>query len=136
MVEGREIYDRLLYSGRVLFDFDVYNWFGLEVSRAQTFDSGYGYVISNVGIIGFIALWILFMSLAGIEPVFLFLSQRHGSLFHDAALHLGVAIHHQDRRAALVSAGSAVRAEANRCRSVLRHPTKSGGELTGGTALA
>lgn len=65
MLEGREIYDRLLYSGRVLLDFDIYNWFGLEVSRAQTFDTGYGYVISNVGVLGLTALWILFMSLEG-----------------------------------------------------------------------
>jgi len=65
MVEGREVYDRLLYSGRVLLSFDIYNWFGLKVSPAQTFDSGYGYVISHVGIIGFALLWTLFMSLKG-----------------------------------------------------------------------
>lgn len=70
LVAGREAYDRLLYSGRVLFDFDAYNWFGLEASRAQTFDSGYGYVISNVGIAGFAALWILFMSLTGSNRFF------------------------------------------------------------------
>lgn len=64
-MEGRETYDRLLYSGLVLFDFDAYNWFGLETSRAQTFDSGYAYVISSVGIVGFTALWVLFMSLEG-----------------------------------------------------------------------
>jgi putative polymerase len=69
-VEGREAYDRLLYCARVLFDFDVYNWFGLEVSRAQTFDSGYGYVISNVGITGFAVLWVLFMSLKGANRYF------------------------------------------------------------------
>jgi putative polymerase len=72
MVEGRGVYDRLLYSGRVLFDFDAYNWFGLESSRGQTFDSGYGYVISNVGIVGFAALWILFMSLQGANRFFYF----------------------------------------------------------------
>jgi putative polymerase len=70
MVEGREAYDRLLYSGRVLFDFNAYNWLGLEVSRAQTFDTGYGYVISNIGIIGFAALWALFMSLQGSNRFF------------------------------------------------------------------
>jgi putative polymerase len=70
MVEGREAYDRLLYSGRVLYDFDVYNWLGLAVSRAQTFDSGYGYVVSNIGIIGFAALWVLFMSLQGSNRFF------------------------------------------------------------------
>ncbi len=70
MVEGREVYDRLLYSGRVLFDFNAYSWFGLEASRGQTFDTGYGYVISNVGIIGFAALWTLFMSLQGSNRYF------------------------------------------------------------------
>jgi putative polymerase len=70
LVEGREAYDRLLYSGRVLFDFSAYNWLGLEVSRAQTFDTGYGYVISNIGIIGFAALWVLFMSLQGSNRFF------------------------------------------------------------------
>ena len=77
MVEGRSVYDRLLYSGRVLVDFDALNWFGLEVSRAQTFDAGYAYVISNVGIIGFAALWILFMSLKG--------SNRYYYAFRDVA---------------------------------------------------
>ena len=32
--------------------------------------SGYGYVISNVGIIGFVALWALFMSLQGSNRFF------------------------------------------------------------------
>ncbi|MGD9501153.1 MAG: hypothetical protein AB7V40_01545 [Methyloceanibacter sp.] len=70
MVDGRGAYDRLLYSGRVLFDFDAYNWLGLAPSRAQTFDSGYGYVISNIGIAGFVALWFLFMSLKGANRYF------------------------------------------------------------------
>jgi putative polymerase len=64
-LEGRAAYDRLLYSGRALFDFDAYNWFGLKASRAQTFDAGYAYLISNIGILGFAALWILFMLLRG-----------------------------------------------------------------------
>ncbi len=69
-VEGLGIYDRLLYSGRVLLSFDVFHWFGFEVSRAQTFNSGYGYVISNVGIVGFALLWIGFMSLKGHNQFF------------------------------------------------------------------
>lgn len=69
-VEGRGAYERMLYSGQVLFDFDAYNWFGFAASRAQTFDSGYGYVISNVGVVGFTALWILFMSLTGSNRYF------------------------------------------------------------------
>jgi putative polymerase len=65
IVEGLGAYDRLLYSARVLFDFDILNWMGLEASRAQTFDTGYGYVISNIGIVGLVALWLLFMSREG-----------------------------------------------------------------------
>jgi putative polymerase len=64
-VEGFSIGDRLLYSGRVLFDFDILNWLGIKVSRAQTFDSGYAYVISNIGLLGFAAFWFWFMSLGG-----------------------------------------------------------------------
>jgi len=63
-LSGRGLHDRLVYSGGFLFDFNVFNWFGLE-SRAYTEDSGYAYVISNVGIMGLAVLWILFMSLEG-----------------------------------------------------------------------
>lgn len=62
-IDGVGVYERLLYSGRVLLSFDVYNWFGVQVSRAQTFDSGYAYLISTVGIVGAAALWFWFMSL-------------------------------------------------------------------------
>jgi len=64
-LEGRTFYDRLFYCGRVLYDFDVYNWFGLQDSRAPTFDAGYAYVISGIGILGFAALWLLFTSIPG-----------------------------------------------------------------------
>src|SRR6185295_18861553 len=70
MLEGVGIYDRLLYCGRVLFFLDPYNWFGLEAARANVMDAGYAYVISNAGIIGFAALWILFMSLEGSNRYF------------------------------------------------------------------
>ncbi len=70
MVGGLGLYDRLLYSGRVLSFFNAYNWFGLETSQAQTFDSGYGYIIGAVGIIGFALLWTLFMSLRGASQGF------------------------------------------------------------------
>jgi putative polymerase len=65
MVEGLSLQDRLLYSGRVLLDFDLLNWLGMQASRAQTFDAGYAYVISNVGLIGLAAFWFWFMSLRG-----------------------------------------------------------------------
>jgi putative polymerase len=65
IVEGLGVYDRVLYCARILYYFDIYNWFGLEPSPAQTFDAGYAYVISNIGILGFAALWLLFMSIPG-----------------------------------------------------------------------
>jgi putative polymerase len=64
-LEGYSFKDRLLYSGRVLLDFDLYNWLGIETSRAPTADAGYAYVISNLGLLGFAAFWIWFMSLGG-----------------------------------------------------------------------
>jgi putative polymerase len=64
-LDGLALRDRLLYSGRVLLDFDLYNWLGIEASRAQTFDAGYAYVISNAGLIGLAAFWFWFMSLGG-----------------------------------------------------------------------
>jgi len=70
ILEGVGVYDRLLYCGRVLFYLDAYNWFGLETARANVMDAGYAYVLSSVGIIGFAALWILFMSLEGSNPYF------------------------------------------------------------------
>jgi putative polymerase len=70
MLQGVGVYDRLLYCGRVLFYLDAYNWFGLEAARANVMDAGYAYVISNAGIIGFAALWILFMSLEGSHRYF------------------------------------------------------------------
>jgi len=70
LLEGRGTYDRLLYSGSLLSSFDIYNWFGLEQSRSQTFDSGYAYLMSTVGIVGFTLLWTLFMSLRGSNRFF------------------------------------------------------------------
>jgi putative polymerase len=57
--------DRLLYTGRLLLDFDIYNWLGAKASRSPTGDSGYAYVISNIGLIGLAVFWLWFMSLDG-----------------------------------------------------------------------
>lgn len=81
IVEGREVGDRLLYSGRVLLDFDLYNWLGLKVSPAQTFDSGYGYVVSSLGVAGVVALWTLFMSLEGANRDFIVFRNLMGVYF-------------------------------------------------------
>ena len=64
-LDGLSLQDRLLYSGRVLLDFDIFNWMGIKASRGQTFDAGYGYVISNIGLLGFAAFWAWFMTLGG-----------------------------------------------------------------------
>jgi putative polymerase len=61
---------RMSYSARVLADFDIANWFGFKASALQTFDSGYGYMISGIGLIGLLAFWGLFLSLAGDNPYF------------------------------------------------------------------
>ncbi len=68
ILQGLSLKDRLLYSGGVLLKFDLYNWFGLKAS--QTFDSGYAYVISHVGLLGFAAFWLWFMTLGGRSRAF------------------------------------------------------------------
>lgn len=70
VIGGTGIVDRLLYSGRVLATFDIYNWLGIKVSRLQTFDAGYAYMISNAGIVGLAMFWLIFMSLRGSNPHF------------------------------------------------------------------
>lgn len=64
-LEGYSLKDRLLLSGRVLLDFDLSNWLGITASRIPTADAGYAYIISNVGLLGFVAFWFWFMSLGG-----------------------------------------------------------------------
>lgn len=64
-LEGYSLKDRLLLSGRVLLDFDLSNWLGITASRLPTADAGYAYIISNVGLLGFVAFWFWFMSLGG-----------------------------------------------------------------------
>lgn len=56
---------RLGYAAYVFSQFDILNWIGLAESREQTFDAGYGYLLSNIGIFGVLALWLCFMSLSG-----------------------------------------------------------------------
>lgn len=48
---------RFVLAAQILGDFDVWTWFGLRAARMQTFDSGYAYIISGVGVIGLAALW-------------------------------------------------------------------------------
>lgn len=68
LLQGLSLKDRLLYSGGVLLKFDLSNWIGVKAS--QTFNSGYAYVISNVGLLGFTAFWLWFMTLSGRSRAF------------------------------------------------------------------
>jgi putative polymerase len=56
---------RLSYSARVLTNFDAWNWLGFKASHLQTFDSGYAYVFSGIGIVGFAVFWVVFLSIKG-----------------------------------------------------------------------
>ena len=105
---GLSLQDRLLYSGRVLLDFDIYNWLGIKASRTPTADAGYAYVISNVGLLGFAAFWFWFMSLDGRSRYFY--AFRNTSAAYFAALFCvsAVAIHHQDSSTSVVPIGRAV----------------------------
>jgi len=61
---------RLAYSAFVLSEFNISNWIGLADSPLQTFDAGYAYLFSGVGVLGALALWCCFMSLNGNSPYF------------------------------------------------------------------
>jgi len=49
---------RFVLAARILGEFDVLTWFGLSAG-ALAFDSGYAYILSKVGVIGFWALWLI-----------------------------------------------------------------------------
>jgi putative polymerase len=52
---------RLLSSGRSLESFDLAAWFGLSGDAAISYDSGYSYTIGQIGIVGFVVFWAVFM---------------------------------------------------------------------------
>ena len=65
-LEGRLSHGPSLVSGRVLLGSrHLSNWLGITASRIPTADAGYAYIISNVGLLGFVAFWFWFMSLGG-----------------------------------------------------------------------
>ncbi|WJR78800.1 hypothetical protein [Bradyrhizobium sp. NP1] len=70
---------RLAYAAFVLRGFTVLNWTGLAESSLQTFDAGYGYLFSQVGIFGVLALWFCFMSLSGRSRYFYALRNAIGA---------------------------------------------------------
>ena len=72
---------RLAYAAFVLTEFDILNWIGIAASPLQTFDAGYGYLFSEVGLIGVLFLWFCFMSLSGENPYFYALRNAAGAYF-------------------------------------------------------
>jgi putative polymerase len=80
-VGGLSNLDRLIYSGRVLATFDLYNWLGVKISNLQTFDAGYAYMISNIGIYGFIIYWCAFMSTNAANRFFYSFRNMSGAFF-------------------------------------------------------
>jgi putative polymerase len=70
LVIDNSLLGRLVWSGRVLHGFDTPGLLGLEQSASLAFDSGYAYIIGQVGIMGFIGFWLLFMMLKGANSAF------------------------------------------------------------------
>lgn len=66
---------RFVLAARILGEFDVLTWFGLNAAGMLAFDSGYAYIISKVGVIGFWVLWLIPFSLRN--------SDRHFCLFRN-----------------------------------------------------
>jgi putative polymerase len=64
-LDGGSLWDRLVYSGRILLDLDGPNWLGIWPLPPYTLDAGYAYIISTVGLIGLVACWLWFTSLTG-----------------------------------------------------------------------
>ena len=64
-LEGTTFHDRLVFSGRILLDLDIFKWMGVGMASGYTLDTGYAYVLSNVGLIGLTVFWAWFISLRG-----------------------------------------------------------------------
>ncbi|MBN8955076.1 MAG: hypothetical protein J0H17_00470 [Rhizobiales bacterium] len=52
-------------AAQILGEFDVWTWLGLRAAQRQTFDSGYAYTISGIGVIGLTALWSILFAAKG-----------------------------------------------------------------------
>jgi len=75
---------RLIYSAQVLTEFDFFHWLGFKVSDLQTFDAGYGYIISSIGLFGLAVFWCIVMSIHG--PSREFILFRNASAAYFAAM--------------------------------------------------
>jgi len=78
-LSSNDVQGRLAYSAFVLGEFNIANWIGLAESPLQTFDAGYAYLFSGVGVLGALALWCCFMSLTGNGPHFYALRNAVGA---------------------------------------------------------
>jgi putative polymerase len=60
---GNSYGGRLLYSGRILDHLDVLDWLGMQVQEIVYFDSGYAYSVTQIGLLGLMAAWLMFAAL-------------------------------------------------------------------------
>jgi len=60
---------RFIYSGYVLSGLNLWDWLGVGTASSDG-DSGYAYTITQIGLLGFIALWGLFMTLKNTNAQF------------------------------------------------------------------
>ena len=60
---------RQVYSGYVLSGLSLSDWLGVGTASADG-DSGYAYTITQIGIVGFVVLWSLIMTLKGTSAQF------------------------------------------------------------------
>lgn len=61
---------RFVLAARILGEFDGWTWFGLNAAGGLAFDSGYAYILSKVGVIGFWVLWLIPFSLRNADRHF------------------------------------------------------------------
>ena len=79
---------RISYSSRVLAGFDVWNWLGFKASKMNTFDSGYAYVFSGIGVAGFVIFWVIFLSIKG-RSVYFYVFRNASAAYFAIALCIG-----------------------------------------------
>ena len=58
---------RIMLSGGVLNQFNTATWLGFNISALPTFDSGYAYMISGIGVLGFAIAWYILLAMRGSE---------------------------------------------------------------------
>jgi putative polymerase len=64
-VVGNGFVSRLILSGHFIAALDLQNWLGIAMPNFQPFDSGYAYSFIGFGIVGAVALWIVFWLIGG-----------------------------------------------------------------------